>query len=78
MEGTQIPASALQHNRSHCRVRVLLWQIEAVHSTSLREPSGIWKGNCARLSFKRYRPLANVCMQKSWDSPSSTSLLSLF
>ena len=37
----------------------------------------ISKGNCARLSFKRYRLLAKVCVQNLWGSPSSMSLLSL-
>ena len=37
----------------------------------------MWKGNCARLNFKRYRQLAKVCVQNSWGSPSSTSLMSL-
>ena len=37
----------------------------------------ISKGNCARLSFKRYKPLEKVCVQYSWGSPSSTTLLSL-
>ena len=72
MEGTQIAASALQRTPAViAAVKVLLWQ-KSVRSTALRthhlEESSM--GNCARLSFKRYRPLARY-------SPSSTSLLSL-
>ena len=32
------------------------------------------KGICAHLSFKCHRPLAKVCVQNSWGSPSSTLL----
>ena len=76
METTQIPASALKHT-CIAAARVMLWQ-KVVHSNALRAPSGgSLKGICACLSFKRYRPLAKVCVQKLWDSPSSTSLILL-